>query len=287
MTLAPNPAMSNSTGSAPRRTSRSGRSAICAMLREFGWRADFSAMLLLVTRNAQRQSIVNVKGEIRELGQRFDVVGVNIALLSATLACVAIALKNSFAPFGEITLILAALAMGCYAPLPHRGSIARFPVKQTLARAEPGAPVYGVKLLSAGVACLYEWFSAVAPALFRTPLGTCSILLNLKRLTAHFAGFCCAVASSLRAIGREAFNGAIFLRLNAWVECAPTMYACSVLNRSNVEIMSLGVLTFRIRECLVAATSACIHACIIAQHALSVKYVAVTSRRMIDRHLSP
>jgi len=265
--------------SAKLRTTSRAFATLDAVLGILGRRGKLATVHGFVTSNAQRQAIINVEGEVRELCQRLNVMRMNIALFAAMLAGVIVALENSFAPFGEVAFVFAASAMCCYAAFPYRGRVACFPLKQAFVRAKSSAMVLSVKLLTAGVTGFNKRFSAVVPALLRAPFGVPPVGANLERFAAHLAYLGRAFASTLRTMGGKTFDRAVFLRINEGVEYASAVFAGAVLKRPDIEVMAFDVLAFGICECLAAATSACVHVYIVAQHLLSVKYVAVALER--------
>ena len=86
-------------------------STIGAMLGIFGWTREFASMRFFVTRNAQRQPVIDGKCKVGKLSQGLYVMGLNVALFAAFLAGIVITHEYRFSPFCEVAFVLAAAAV--------------------------------------------------------------------------------------------------------------------------------------------------------------------------------
>ena len=141
-------------------------STIGAMLGIFGWTREFASMRFFVTRNAQRQPVIDGKCKVGKLSQGLYVMGLNVAFFTALLAGVVIAQEYRFAPVSEVALVLAASAVCCDAAFPCRSLFACKHLSTTGPRAESGAFVSAIERLAAIFAL--SWLRGVSgrPTLF-------------------------------------------------------------------------------------------------------------------------
>lgn len=183
--------MSDGTGTAIKASASSLCATILAMFWEFGGRADLSPMLLLVTRNAQSFSVIDVCYQFGVFRNWLYVVGMHIVTaLAASLASVAIASIDGVAPFRQVSSDLGALAMQRFSTLPD----GRFFTRQRFPTARPGAKsgalVAAIKRLATVFTISRHRRISVGPTLFGAKTRCSSpVRLGRVRCSAQLANF--------------------------------------------------------------------------------------------------
>lgn len=171
-------------------TPRRRRSAIDAMLRVLCGSPELSSVFFFVARNAKRNAVVYVGYKFWIIGNRLDVVCMNVTRAAATLASETIAAVHSLTPFSKIAHRLCSLAYQALAAFPCACLFANAGLGGTGSGTETRLLVSAVECLAASGALSWLGRVAVRPTRLRAIMGSIGAVgFDLECRATNDAGF--------------------------------------------------------------------------------------------------
>lgn len=154
------------------RTARRLFSALEAMLRVLSRGMQFTSVDGLMTGDANSDSVCNVNNSFGMLGNRFNMMGVEIPAVPALLTFKAVPLKNRRAPFGKVAFGSGSLSIEAMPALPSARLFTYTGTASALARAKHSRLVFGCKLLFAPSTMFFNRGIPMRPTFFTAISGS-------------------------------------------------------------------------------------------------------------------